>query len=330
MQAPKNGFFYVLDRVTGELLSAEKYTSVNWATHVDMETGRPVKTDQGWYKDEPKLVIPSLAGAHNWNPMSFNPKTGLVYIPEIIKPRIYMTDDSFQFKKLTFGTGILYAGGTPPFSVETRKYLKGQTDTLEINKLKAWDPVKQRAVWELKHPVPGGNGGILSTGGDLVFQGTNTGYLKVYEATTGELLKDIEVGTGIMAAPMSYQIDGEQYVALMAGYGGVSLRGGPLDKRAAIHKYQNYGRILAFKLNGGPTPLPPKVTMTEVPEPPTFELQEALIEKGKSLFNNYCINCHLAGNSIEYYSHSQYPNLAKLNSSVHTIFKDIVLKGIFA
>jgi quinohemoprotein ethanol dehydrogenase len=327
MQAPKNGFFYVLDRASGELLSAEKYTSVNWASHVDMETGRPVKTAQGWYKDEPKLVVPSLPGGHSWNPMSYNPKTGLVYIPEIILPLIYKSDASFEFKKLKWGTGILYNDIGPPFSEENQKYTIGQKDTLEVNKLKAWDPVNQKVVWELEQPVAKGNGGILSIS-DLVFQGTNTGHLKVYEANTGKLLKEIEVGTGIMAAPMSYQIDGEQYVAVMAGYGGNSLVVGPLDERAAIHKYQNYGRILAFKLNGGPTPLPPKVTIIEVPEPFELELEADLIKMGESLFNNYCSKCHIAGNNNAFYS--QYPNLGKMDSGVHAIFKDIVLKGVYA
>ena len=107
--------------------------------------------------------------------------------------------------------------------------------------------------------------------------------------TAQDLLKEIEVGTGIMAAPMTYLIDGEQYVAVMAGYGGNSLRGGPTDKRAAIHKYKNYGRILAFRLNGGDTPLPPVVVPIDVPEPPNIEPQDPLIAKGQSIFNTYCI-----------------------------------------
>lgn len=328
MQAPKNGFFYILDRATGELLSAEKYTKVNWASHVDLKTGKPIKTDQGWYKDEPKLVNPSLPGGHSWNPMSYSPKTGLVYIPEIIYPWIYMVDESYEFDKLRWGTGIQYDGTAPPYSEETRKYLAGQKDTVELNKLKAWDPINQKVVWEVIQPVPRGNGGILSTAGDLVFQGTNTGFLKIYEAATGALLKEIEVGTGIMAAPMSYQIDGEQYIAVMAGYGGNELRVGPVDKRAAIHKYQNYGRILAFKLNGEITPLPPKVKLSRVPEPPALKLQDKLVEKGQTLFFQYCAKCHDAGDPKTLYS--QYPNLAKLNPAIQGVFKDIVLGGVFA
>jgi quinohemoprotein ethanol dehydrogenase len=328
MQAPKNGFFYVLDRETGELLSAEKYTSVTWASHIDMESGRPVKTEQGWYKEEPKLVVPSLPGGHNWNPMSYNPENGLVYIPTIVLPWIYMAEDSFAFTKKKWGTGIIYSGTAPPFNEKTIKYTTGHADTVERNILKAWDPIKQQVVWEVEHEIPKGNGGILSTSGNLVFQGSNTGHLKVYEATTGNLLKSIEVGTGIMAAPMSYSIDGEQYIAVMAGYGGNSLVVGPLEEDAAIHKYQNYGRILAFKLGGGSTPLPPKVLKTAVPVPPSITVDTALISKGKVHFYEYCEPCHQAGKPEGYFS--QYPNLGMLSESTHSIFKNIVLEGVFA
>jgi len=328
MQAPKNGFFYVLDRETGELLSAEKYTSVNWASHVDIKTGQPIKSEQGWYKDGPKLVVPSLPGGHNWQPMSYSPQTGLVYIPTIILPWVYRADESFSFTKKKWGTGIVYAGGSPPFNEETKPYIINQTDTVERNILKAWDPVKQEMVWEVPNEIPKGNGGILSTSGNLVFQGTNIGHLNVYNATNGDLLKRIETGTGIMAAPMSYLVDGEQYVAVMSGYGGNSLSFGPIEKDAAIHKYQNYGRILAFKLNGSSTPLPPKVVKANVPKPPALQSDEGLVSKGEDLFNEYCAFCHQAGKPEDYYS--QYPNLAMMEEPIHKIFKNIVLDGVYA
>ncbi len=321
-------FFYVLDRETGELISAEKYTNVNWASHVDIETGRPVKTEQGWYKDEPKLVIPSLPGGHSWNPMSFSPQTGLVYIPTIIYPWVYRTDEDFSFTKKKWGTGIVYGGSAPPFNEETKPFTLAHADTIERNVLKAWDPVKQKMVWEVENEIPKGNGGVLSTSGNLVFQGTNTGHLKVYNATSGKLLKTIETGTGIMAAPMSYLIDGEQFVAVMAGFGGTNLTIGPIEEVAAIHKYQNYGRILAFKLNGGTTPLPPKVVRTMVPMPPGIKLDEVMFNKGKDLFFAYCGFCHQAGKPEEFFS--QYPNLAMMEESTHNIFKNIVLDGAYA
>jgi quinohemoprotein ethanol dehydrogenase len=328
MQAPKNGFFYVLDRETGELLSAEKYTTANWASHIDMKTGRPVMTEQGWYKDEPKLVVPSLPGGHSWQPMSYSPQSGLVYIPEIVAPFIYKSTDSFQFEELTFGTGLDYEGASPPFTGSSRKYLEGQTDTVRKNILKAWNPIKQKMVWEVEHLIPGGNGGVLSTNGNLVFQGTNTGHLKVYNARTGTKLNEIETGTGIMAAPMTYSINGEQYIAVMAGFGGNDLAFGPKDERAVFRKYQNYGRILAFKLNGEKTPLPPAVQNIKVPMPPKLNLDQSLISKGKSIFNNYCINCHQAGYDDNWYS--QYPNLASMRESIYMNLKEIVLKGAYS
>jgi quinohemoprotein ethanol dehydrogenase len=328
MQAPKNGFFYLLDRATGELLSAEKYTSANWASHIDLKTGRPVKTEQGWYKNEPKLVVPSLPGGHSWNPMSYSPQTGLVYIPTIIYPWVYRADASFSFTKKKWGTGIIYGGSAIPFNEETKPYTTAHADTIERNILKAWDPVKQKMVWEVENKIPRGNGGILSTSGNLVFQGTNTGHLKIYNATTGDLLKTIETGTGIMAAPMSYRLEGEQYVAVMAGFGGTNLTVGPTDQDAAIHKYQNYGRILAFKLNGGSTPLPPKILKAVVPKPPKMNVDELLVSKGEDLFFVFCGFCHQAGKPENYFS--QYPNLAMMEEPTHNIFENIVLGGAYS
>ncbi len=330
MQAPKNGFFYVLDRATGELLSAEKFTSVNWASHVDLTTGRPVKTEQGWYKDEPKLVVPSLPGGHNWQPMSYSPSTGLVYIPTIILPWVYQSDESFSFTKKKWGTGILYAGSEPPFNETTKPYTVGHADTLERNILKAWDPIRQAVVWEVENEIPKGNGGILSTAGNLVFQGTNTGQLHIYDARTGQRLKSIDTGTGIMAAPMSYEIDGEQYVAVMAGYGGNSLSFGPIEEEAAIHNYQNYGRILAFKLDGGETPLPSEAAKIPVPKPPDMALSPSLVAQGGDLFGEYCSLCHQAGDPAEVGYFSQYPNLALMQEGIRDIFKEIVLDGVYA
>jgi len=323
MQAPKNGFFYVLDRKTGELLSAEKYTRVNWASHVDIKTGRPVLTEQGWYKDEPKLVIPSLPGGHSWQPMSYSPLTKLVYIPEIVSPFIYKVEPSYTFKKGTFGTGLNFNGAGVPFSKENKKYTTNHPDTVNKNFLKAWDPVLQKEVWKIENEIPIANGGILSTAGNLVFQGTSTGYLKVFHASTGKLLKEIFTGTCIMAAPMSYTIDDDQYIAVMAGMGGISLSFG--ERGTINQKYQNKGRILAFKLNGIGTPLPLPYVKITTPEPPDTPVDLVLVEKGINIFDKYCIACHGVGHKFDFYS--QYPDLAKLPLGIHAAFKDIVLKG---
>jgi quinohemoprotein ethanol dehydrogenase len=321
MQAPKNGFFYVLDRATGELLSAEKYTMANWASHVDLKTGRPVLTGQGWYKDGPRLVAPSLSGGHNWQPMSYNPSTGLVYIPEHTVPLVYEMDSpSYSWKQDQENVGINY-NQLMNYSV-IKDQVKQATDTISSESLLAWNPVTQKAVWKVSDGAP--DGGTLATR-SLVFQGTRTGYLKVYDALTGKKLKEIFTGTGIMAAPTTYSLDGEQYVAVMAGYGGAPMCCYPPD--AAFHTYENKGRILAFKLGGGTTPLPPRRTVPELTEPagdtPPEPTQVAL---GKRLYYNYCETCH----GIIGVTTTLHPDLTRLPDATHKAFKDIVWGGLLA
>ena len=328
MQAPKNGFFYVLDRETGELISAEKYTAVNWASHIDMETGRPVLTGHGWYKDELKFIVPGPYGGHSWNPMSYSPETGLVYIPTTVAPMVYGSPETFTYTKRTWSMGLGYSIN-PPFTEEERKkYMQGQEGTEKKDVLKAWDPVRQEAVWEVELPIEMGNGGVLSTGGDLVFQGTNTGHLNAYHARTGALLKQIHVGTGIMAAPMTYFVNGVQYVAVMAGFGGGRLAWGPPEEEAAFHQYQNYGRLLAFRLDGGATPLPPKAKETLVPPPPDIPFDPDLSSQGAGMFMYFCRLCHQAGPEKIFVS--QYPDLAKMTRETHQIFNQIVLDGVYS
>jgi len=307
MQAPKNGFFYVIDRATGELISAEKFVQVNWASHVDIKTGRPVLTGDGWYKDSAKYIFPGAAGGHNWQPMSYSPQTGLVYIPTNDWPWLYGS-----------------VTGLSAFPLEDKyKYLEKKWPVPEGEELKAWNPITQKEVWRVK--LQGlYNGGVLSTNGNLVFQGTNTGQLIVYRAENGQKLKEIEVGTGIMAAPISYEVDGEQYVAVMAGYGGPPLSR-PSDK-VALNKYKNLGRIIAFKLNGITTPLPPKnIRDTIVPEPPSVNLNDQkIMEKGQKIYYRWCSRCHSTFGK----SHlSEFPDLSMMSKPTHKSFNDILLKG---
>ena len=330
MQAPKNGFFYVLDRATGELLSAEKFSRVNWASHVDMKTGRPVLTEQGqWYKDEPKLVFPSLGGAHGWPPMSFNPGTGLVYIPERVEPMVYTATKTYSWMPDRDNTGFDYSQMYKYKQVINQ--VKEAEDTITTESLLAWNPITGKAVWKISDGAP--NGGTLSTP-ELVFQGTRTGYLNVYDAKTGEKLKELFTGTGIMAGATTYEIDGEQYVAVMAGYGGAPTDYFPQD--AALHQYQNNGRIICFKLNGGETPLPPRTVKIPTPEPPDMKINSALVDRGSVLYWDYCEVCHGGfgeppPNSTWPEGHmSQHPDLSKMPKDVHKVFKEIVLGGIFS
>jgi len=312
MQAPKNGFFYVLDRETGELISAEKFVPVNWASHVDKTTGRPVLTGDGWYKDGSKLVYPAMPGGHSWQPMSYNPNTKLVYIPALHLPMVYTALKKFKYDRDN-NMGV----GASPDEV----FPEGQAISTEAFLL-AWDPVLQKEKWRVKMNVVDFNGGILSTAGNLVFQGTTDGYFVIYRADTGEKLKEIKTGVGIMAAAATYSIDGEQYVSVMAGYGGAPIAFVP--ENAAFYEYENNGTILTYKLGGTETPLPPAAVAVPVPTPPDIVLSDAQIKSGESLFNTYCIFCHNGFGSKHI---AAYPDLAKMSQNTHDQFNSIVLKG---
>lgn len=323
MQAPKNGFFYVLDRKTGELISAESYVTVTWASGIDPKTGRPILTDQGDYGREPKLIYPSIVGGHNWQPMSYHPGTDLVYFPEIDFANLLKRQESFTFRA---GPGLGNQGidgAFPPLPDSLQKYTEGQPPNPEWQeRLVAWDPVRQEEVWSVSRQAMY-NGGVLSTDGNLVFQGTASGYLKVHHARTGSLLTEIKTGTGILAGPMTYAVGDTQYVAVMAGYGGAHLSMYGPD--AAAQTYQNYGRILAFRLGGDSVPLPPKVDIPDQPpQPPDWEATPEEIQRGGELYGQYCGRCHGA---VKPDNDAGYPSLALLTEAQHRSFKDIVLRG---
>ncbi len=318
MQAPKNGFFYVLDRLTGELLSAKPYVTITWASHVDMATGRPVEVAAARYKDKPALVLPGPAGGHNWQPMAFNPKTGLVYIPAMDMPYVYGKEQDFRFRPQAINLGIDAMLNVPP-----------ETDAADdsgpplAGRLLAWDPIAGRAVWSVE--LPGfWNGGVLSTAGNLVFQGTANGELVAYRATTGEILWRGETGTGVIAPPVTYAVDGVQYIALMAGWGGAApLEGGPFAWGSG-RKAVNVSRILAFKLDGA-AKLPPPPPAPPLPEPPALNAPKAVIARGRRLYHEVCGVCHgggvMAGGVIS--------DLRYMDEATHEAFNDIVLGGLY-
>lgn len=319
MQAPKNGFFYVIDRATGELISAEKFVPVNWTSGIDISTGRPIDHEKAHFAEESKYIFPSIYGGHNWHPMSFNPVTGLVYIPTMDKHVLYKSEEKKPIAgggKFNWGYNVFFA----PLPDEYKQYEEGWPKP-EGEILKAWDPITQKEVWRVY--TPGGyNGGVLSTAGNLVFQGTTGGFLKVYDVLDGEEILAIDVGTGIMAAPATYEIDGEQYIAVMAGYG--SFTNIPSTSRA--RENENYGRIIAFKLNGGKVPLPPKRKFhaKEVPPPPEITASSAEISKGEALFKEYCKSCHRAFGKDLW---SEVPDLSMMSAPTHRDFNSIVLEG---
>nr|WP_100548749.1 MULTISPECIES: PQQ-dependent dehydrogenase, methanol/ethanol family [unclassified Pseudomonas] len=311
MQAPKNGFFYVLDRATGELLSAEKFGKVTWAEKVDLATGRPVEVPGSRYEQEQVVMWPSPFGAHSWHSMSFNPQTGLMYIPYQEIPGVYRNEGA-TFKKIDgFNTGT------------------GFSDTHEIPRdavsgaLLAWDPVRQREAWRVPHSFYW-NGGTLNTAGNLVFQGTADGQLHAYSADKGQRLWSFAAQTGIVAAPISFSLDGEQYVAVMAGWGGVApLIGGDAALAPGV---RNLSRLLVFKLGGQSSlpPLPQATTIAVQRTPQAVQASAADLDTGKLLYGNYCSMCHGVGAV----SGGLIPDLRHTDQWRRDNFQQIVRDGI--
>jgi len=286
LHAPKNGFFYVLDRATGELLSAKPYTYVNWASEIDLKTGRPVENPQARYAaSKPSQVVPGPGGAHNWQPMSFSPLTGLVYVPIQDAGFLYKLDPKYKWNELAPNFGIdLVAAGLPQDPAVKKAILNSVA-----GRLVAWDPVQQKEAWSVKRPVPW-NGGTLVTAGNLVFEGTADGQFEAYRADTGEKLWSSMAGTSVMAGPVTYTVNDEQFVAVLAGRGGVlPLAAGEISKPRNV---PNVGRMLAFRLGGNASlPLIPEHQQPAL-APPGSTASKATIEKGKDLYQRFCSICH--------------------------------------
>ena len=287
MQAPKNGFFYVLDRTNGTLISAKPFTFVNWATGVDLKTGRPVETATARYEGaNPVPIVPGPVGAHSWQPMSYSPVTHLAYIPVNDAGFKYKSPDTFQAKALAPNYGIDVVAAGMPQDPTIKKAILGTVK----GKLVAWDAVQQKAAWAVDRPGPW-NGGTLATAGNLVFEGTASGNFEAYRADNGQKLWSFPAQTGVMAGPVTYKSGGEQYVAVLAGWGGVfPLAAGEVS--FASGRVRNISRMLVFKLGGRATlPVQQPVeqpALTKLPNPAS----EAIIHRGERLFQSYCAGCH--------------------------------------
>lgn len=312
MQAPKNGFFYVIDRETGELLSAEKYVPVVWATHVDMETGRPVENPNARYTERWSVVSPIPIGGHNWHPMAYNKDNGLVYIPAMEITSVAEPDvNDFKFRPGSWNLG---------------QSMDNQLDAppeFFAGKLIAWDPIAGKERWHIQH-WGGWNGGVLTTAGNLVFQGTGDGFVKAHNATTGKTLWQAPAGTGVIAPPVTWSKDGAQYVTVLAGWGGAyALAYGRAAKAAGVARG---GTVLTFKL-GGEAELDPMRYAVETPEPigPSEDSKNAeLVKHGAIKFADNCAVCHgigaVAGGVIQ--------DLRYSAPEVFDMYDEIVLEGL--
>ncbi len=306
MQAPKNGFFYVLDRATGELLSADAYAPQTWAKGVDKKTGRPIEDPAARYADGMALIKPGPLGGHNWQPMSYNPQTGLVYIPAQEPLFAYIPDKKFQYMPGSWNTGNDFG------------QLAGLPSPIPTGYLLAWDPVAQKERWRVPYPLMW-NSGTLTTAGNLVFQGTSDGRFVAYSADKGEKLWEIRVGTGVIASPVTYEVDGVQYVSVMAGWGGAfALAGANPTGRA-----NGSGMLLTFAV-GGKGVIPEGLTR-KLPDatPIEFAATPEKIGEGAVLFSRWCAVCH----GLNGMSGGATPDLRLSAAGVFDKYPDIVLDG---
>jgi quinohemoprotein ethanol dehydrogenase len=285
LHAPKNGFFYVLDRATGKLLSAKPYAAVSWATGIDLKTGRPIENPQARYvRGKGSPVAPGPTGGHTWHSMSFSPLTRLVYLPAQETRFLYKSDEHFQKKAVGYNVGVDFVG--MPQQPEVKKAILAAIK----GHLSAWDPVQQKEIWRVDRKTPT-NGGVLSTAGNLVFEGTAQGDLEAYRADNGQKLWSADAQSGVVAAPITYTVNGEQYIAVLAGWGGVfPLAAGEVALSSG--RTQNINRLLAFKLNGKASlpPLPP-FTPPQM-KPPESTATAATVKKGEALYQSICSLCH--------------------------------------
>ncbi len=322
MQAPKNGFFYLLDRETGELISADKYVPVSWASRVDLESGRPVETDNADHSQQSQTTAPAALGGHNWQPMAYNSAAGLVYIPAIEAAQPFSTAKNFSYQagsqwhlgqdEAAGKGGGLGSIPAPLVDAVVKKLLRG--------KLIAWDPLLQQERWHVEHATLW-NGGVLTTRSGLVFQGTGDRRLVAYDAATGEKLWQADTGTGVVAPPISYEIDGVQYVAVLAGWGGV----GALALPQTINS-NGTSRLLVYKLGGVAThPLEPIVLKMSEPPPAVTGSSES-VAHGAGLYAEHCARCH--GPAVG--KGGVVKDLRYMNQATHQVFAEIVLGGIYS
>ncbi len=321
MQAPKNGYFYVLDRTNGAFLSGTPYVQQTWTRGLDPKTGRPDIAPEARYSGtgKPFLGMPSPAGGHSWQPMSFNPKTGLVYFPIAEIPYGYVSGKTqdFTYDPRGWNTGQDAAKTAMPEDPAIRKQIRGMMGGALI----AWDPKAGKRVWSVPMPLPW-NGGVLSTASGLVFQGNGTGDFAAYDATSGKKLWSMPMGSGIVAPPISYSVKGVQYVSVAVGWGGILPLNMGEALKAAVKPRVN--RVVTFRI-GGNAKLPiPAEEPTAPLTPPPSTASQAVIGQGRELYHVRCWMCH--GDSVV--NHGGVPDLRRSGAIAdEAAFRAFVLDG---
>jgi quinohemoprotein ethanol dehydrogenase len=309
MQASKNGVYYVLDAHSGKVISAKNFVPVTWTTGIDPATGKPLMTAIDRYDITRKIAIvqPGGQGAHSWHPFSYDPQTGLVYFSVIETSGLMKAADTFNGKPMSSVTGL--ATGLPPSTYDEQHSTAPRTAS---SQLIAWDPIQEREVW--RTPAHGNIGdGTLSTAGGLVFQGTNKGQFIAYRADNGQPLWTFAAQTGVVAAASAFEVDGQEFVAVEAGYGLVP------------YGMSNQSRLLVFKLKGAaslppaPPPPPPRVL-----NPPPSTASKEVIAAGQQAFADHCAMCH----DTSYANRGAFPDL-RYSPAINTpeVMHAIVIDG---
>jgi quinohemoprotein ethanol dehydrogenase len=313
MQAPKNGFFYVLDRATGELISTGQLVPINWALGIDPVTGRPIENRNARYGTTPVMISPGAGGAHNWNPMAFSPLTGLVYVPVTETYMAYGLSETYDPARGGLGTSFI------GFDAE-RRAIAEYADAHSKGWLSAWNPATQTEVW--RGPIEQkGSGGVLVTAGNLVFQGTIGQTFAAYRADTGEKVWEMPVQQVPIAAPIAYEVGGEQYIAVNAGWGGGLAH---VERSQYTQLFLSKPRLLVFKLGGTARlpPLPPEsLQVPELVAPPALAGTPAQVALGERLYGENCALCHGTA------ARGGVKDLRHMMPATHAAFLDIVLGG---
>jgi quinohemoprotein ethanol dehydrogenase len=316
MQAPKNGFFYVLDRTNGKFISADPFVYVGWAKGVDEKTGRPIEKEGVHYETMNTDISPNYNGGHNWHPMAFNPKLNLVFIPARENVANYGHDVNWQYNKKGFGTGNgwnLAIGNDPTkptiTDTATKKFPRGM--------LIAWSPAERKEIWKVPQ-ISDWNGGVLATAADIIFQGTAQGDFIAYDAATGKEIWKMNLGGGIIAPPVTYMVLGKQYISIAVGWGGgygMKIKFAPIQT----------GRVFTFALDGNaPMPEFSKPVEKTIPEI-KFTATQTELAHGEELFWQYCGTCHVVAGG----GGSLAPDLAYTTETTHSNILSIVRNGAY-
>ena len=314
MHTPKNGFFYVMDRTSGKLISAKSTIPNLWASGVDIKTGRPMILPSAYPQVKPSLITPGYGGGHNWNPMSFSPKTGLAYFPTMEGYAVQSVAEDQDFK-FELGRTTLNAGSKN--EPDLRRQLAAEGQRREKGYMLAWDPVRQKEAFRIAYPHAG-SGGTMVTAGNLLVQGTIGKTFAVYRADNGAKLFEMPIGSVPVSGAVTYMAGGRQYIAINAGWNSAIVAG--LDEGGVPFSFAP-ARLLVFALDAKGVTLPPAPPDTSIPSPPNTPVTNEQRAAGAEVFARNCQTCHGA-NAV-----GGQKDLRHMTKDAHAEFFDIVLAG---